>query len=194
MHKGPVWLLISGLLLPGMLAACPEDSLALRYLDAIETMQWQRMRSLLANDARYTDPTMIYFDRDAIDIRGAEEIVAFWRSSSEDSGTSQIGYETTACFETAGYHMVNLDIKIVAAGSFWNVNKPEIILPGKVLSVIRVVDGYVVEHHDYVEYSNAGRVVAELQEKYGKADPDTSAAISNGEKSQNEVHGMTERK
>lgn len=167
------WLLVFGLLTPVTVSACSEDALALRYLNAIETMQWQRMRALLASDARYTDPTMIYFDRDAIDIRGAEGIVAFWRSSSEDSGTSKISYERTGCFETAGYHMVNLDIKITVAGSFWNVNKPEIVLPGKVLSVIRVMEGRVVEHHDYVEYSNADRVVAELQEKHGKADSDT---------------------
>ena len=165
------WLLICGLLLPGSLSACPQDSVALRYLDAIERMQWQRMRSLLADDARYTDPTMIYFERDAIDIRGAEGIVAFWRSSSEESGTSQISYETTDCFETAGYNVVNLDIAITVAGNFWDVDKPEIVLPGKVLSVIRVVDGRVAEHHDYVEYSNAERVVAELQQKYGRADP-----------------------
>lgn len=174
MRKASLWLLTCWLIHPGILFACPEGAVALRYLDAIETMQWQRMRSLLAKDAHYTDPTMIYFDREAIDIRGAESIVEFWRSSSEDSGTNQISYETTACFETAGYHMVNLNIEIVVSGKFWNVNKPEIALPGKVLSVIRVVEGRVVEHHDYVEYANADRVVAELQKKYGAADLDTS--------------------
>lgn len=166
-------LLTFGLLLPGKLVACPEDALALRYLNTIENMQWQRMRSLLAVDARYTDRTMIYFDREAIDIRGADRIVAFWQSSSEDSGTSKIEYDTTGCFETAGYHVVNLTINIRVAGKFWNVNKPEISLPGKVLSVIRVAGGHVVEHHDYVEYASADRVVAELQKKYGKVEPNT---------------------
>lgn len=168
-------LVIFGFLLPRTLAACPEDSVALRYLDAIENMQWQRMRSLLAADARYTDPTMTYFDRDAIDIKGAEDIVAFWQSSSEDSGTSQINYERTGCFETAGYYVVNLDIEVIVAGSYWNVNRAEILLPGKVVSVIRVADEHVVEHHDYVEYANADRVVAELQRKYGKADSNNGA-------------------
>ena len=167
--SAPLWFLICGLMLPGKLLACPEDSVALRYLDAIESMEWQRMRSLLADDARYTDPTMIYFDREAIDIRGADGIVEFWRSSSEDSGTSQIGYETTGCFETAGYYVVSLEIRITVSGEFWNIGKPEIVLPGKVLSIIRAVDGRVIEHNDYVEYSNVDRVVAELQKKYGKA-------------------------
>lgn len=176
MRNRAIWLLICGLLTPSGLLACPEGALALRYLDAIENRQWQRMRSLLAVDARYTDPTMIYFDRDAIEISGAEDIVAFWRSSSEDSGTSQIRYQTTACFETAGYHVVNLDIEITVSGRFWNVNKPEIVLPGEVVSVVRVVDDRVVEHRDYVEYANVDRVVAELQEAYGKALPDAGAA------------------
>ncbi len=150
--------------------------MALRYLSAIENMQWQRMSSFLASDAHYTDPTMIYFDRDAIDIRGADNIVAFWRSSSEDSGTSQITYKTTACFETAGYHIVNLNIAISVAGSFWDVNKPEITIPGEVVSIIRVTNGQVIEHHDYVEYSNADRVVALLQKQYGKANIESDGA------------------
>jgi len=176
MHKVSFWLLTCWLLLPGKLAACTEDATAIRYLEAIETMQWQRMRSLLAVDALYTDPTMVHFDRDAISIQGAENIVAFWRSSSEDSGTNQINYEITACFETAGYYIVNLDINTLVSGRLWNVNKREIVLSGRVMSVIHVADGRVIEHHDYVEYSNADRLVAELQRKYGRTGPDTDEA------------------
>lgn len=126
------------------------------------------MQSLLADDAWYTDPTMIYYDRPAMDIRGAEKVVAFWRSASEDSGTSNIAYTVTQCFETADYHMVNLDIRITVAGSFWNVDKDEIVMPGKVISILRVKDGKVLEHHDYVDYAGADAHVEQLQQRYGK--------------------------
>ncbi|WOJ97984.1 nuclear transport factor 2 family protein [Congregibacter brevis] len=147
--------------------ACPEGSVAQQYLSAIETMNWSKMESMLADDAVYTDPTMIYFDSDPIHRVGPPSIAGFWRSGSEESGTSKISYTTTQCFETAGYFVVNLDINVRVAGAYWNVDKDWISLPGKVLSIIRVTDGKVKEHHDYVEYSAAETTVSELQRKYG---------------------------
>ncbi|MBL6690381.1 MAG: nuclear transport factor 2 family protein [Pseudomonadales bacterium] len=153
--------------------ACEDDSVAIRYLSAIDGMNWAQMSSLLAENAHYTDPTMIYFDRPAIDLIGRDDIVEFWRSSSEDSGTSDIGYTVTACFETAGYHMVNLDIAITVSGKFWNVNKDEIVMPGKVISLIRVQDDAVIEHHDFVGYAGTESFIAELQQRYGTASKDS---------------------
>ncbi|MFK8043091.1 nuclear transport factor 2 family protein [Congregibacter sp.] len=147
--------------------ACPEGSAAQQYLRAIETMNWSQMESMLAEDAVYTDPTMTYFDSDPIHREGPRNIVGFWRSSSEESGTSNISYTTTQCFETAGYFVVNLDIDVRVAGAYWNVDKDWISLPGKVVSIIRVTDGKVSEHHDYVEYSSAENTVKDLQKKYG---------------------------
>jgi hypothetical protein len=40
-------------------------------------------------------------------------------------------------------------------------------MPGKVVSVIRVNSGKVVEHHDFVGYAGAESVISELQEKHG---------------------------
>lgn len=156
------------LLTGGAAASCGD--IAMRYLKAIDDMDWQVMRSLLAEDAWYTDPTMTHYDRPAIDLRGADAVVKFWRSASEDSGTSNIEYNVSGCFETAGYAMVNLDIRITVAGEFWNVAKDKIVIPGKVVSIVRVVDGKVAEHHDYVDYAGADRIVEELQSKHGTAD------------------------
>lgn len=147
--------------------ACPDDSVAARYLRAIETMNWSQMEALLADDASYSDPTMTYFDREPIQLVGSANIVDFWRSASEESGTSKISYTTTGCFETAGYFLVNLDIDVRVAGAYWNVNKDWISLPGKVVSIVRVTDGRVSEHHDYVEYSAADSAVKQLQEQHG---------------------------
>jgi hypothetical protein len=114
---------------------------------------------------------MTYYDRPAIDLRGREAIVEFWRASSEDSGTSDIAYTVTQCFETAGYHMVNLDISITVSGAYWKVDRDEIVLPGRVLSILRVSDGRVTEHQDYVGYAGAESVVRELQDLYGTVAP-----------------------
>lgn len=149
--------------------ACDDSSVVIRYLNAIDDMNWQEMAGLLADSAHYTDPTMTYYDRPGIDLRGRDTIVEFWRSSSEDSATSDISYTVTQCFETAGYHMVNLDIAITVSGEFWNVDKDKILMPGKVVSVIRVNSGEVTEHHDFVGYSGAESVITELQQQHGTA-------------------------
>jgi ketosteroid isomerase-like protein len=155
--------------LSGASLACDSSSVAIRYLNAIDDMDWQEMSALLSESAHYTDPTMTYYERPAIDLTGRERIVEFWRSSSEDSGTSDISYTVTQCFETAGYHMVNLDIAITVSGEFWNVDKDVILIPGKVVSVIRIDDGKVSEHHDFVGYAGAESVIGELQRVHGKA-------------------------
>lgn len=158
---------ILSIFLHGGVQACDESGAALRYLAAIDAMDWAAMSELLADDARYTDPTMVYYDRPAIDLSGREAIVNFWRTSSEDSGTSDITYTVTACFETAGYHMVNLDIAIRVAGKFWNIDREEILIPGKVVSIIRVEQGAVTEHHDYVSYAGAEPVIEGLRQQHG---------------------------
>ena len=152
--------------------ACDDSSVAMRYLAAIDAMDWETMAALLAEDAHYSDPTMIHFDRPAIDLQGRDAITEFWRSSSEGSGTSDIAYEVTQCFETAGYHMVSLDIAITVSGAYWNVNREQIVLPGKVISVIRVNAGLVTEHHDYVGYGGADEAVRRLQAEYGRREPE----------------------
>jgi len=126
---------------------------------------------MLADDARYSDPTMIYFDRPAIDLSGADAIVAFWRSASEESGTSSIQYNVKKCFETAGYYVVHLEIAVGLAGAFWNVAKDSITVEGGVTSVIRIRDGKIVEHDDYVDYAGALRFIDQLRNQYGAADP-----------------------
>ncbi|MEM1087853.1 MAG: nuclear transport factor 2 family protein [Pseudomonadota bacterium] len=165
---------LSAALLYAEATACEPDSTAIQYLAAIDAMDCDAMRSHLAEDATYTDPTMTHFGTDAIDLTGANNVVEFWRSSSEDSGTSEIKYTITSCLETAGYHAVNLDILISVSSAYWCVNKDVIDIPGRVVSIIRVQDGRVIEHDDYVEYAAADKVVAKLREKYGEAKGETS--------------------
>jgi hypothetical protein len=110
---------------------------------------------------------MTFCERPAIDLTGRDDTVEFWRSSSEDSGTSDIRYTVTGCFETTGYYMVNLDILVTVSGEFWNVNKDEIRVPGEVVSVIRVERGEVTQHHDFVGYAGAEAVIRDLREQYG---------------------------
>ncbi|MEM6773752.1 MAG: nuclear transport factor 2 family protein [Pseudomonadota bacterium] len=160
-----VLLLVHG---PALRAECDENP-AIAYLNVIEAMDWPTMQQLLAPDARYVDPTMIYFDRPAIDIRGAKEIVSFWRRESDGSATQKLKFNYRACTETAGYFMVLYDVIGTTAGATWNVNKAEVTITGAVTSIIRVDGGAIIEHRDYVDYESAIASVDELRDQYGPA-------------------------
>lgn len=162
----------AALLSSGPLVACEPESIVTRYLTAIDDMKWEQMRSYLADDAIYIDPTMTHFEQPAIDLEGADNIVEFWRSSSENSGTSNIDYTTTSCFQTAGYYVVNLDVSASVSGAYWNVDKDVIDLSGRVVSILRLRGDLVIEHHDYVEYAALDAEVERLREEYGEASPD----------------------
>ena len=140
-----------------------KDNAAVQYLRLIENMDWQGMHERLARDARYLDPTMIHYDRPAIDLSGPDDIVAFWISASAESGTSSITYDYTHCFETAGYHIIRYDIAVEASGRFWGLKQDRATIPGQVTSVIRIVDEKVIEHRDYVDYAGADRYIEALR-------------------------------
>jgi hypothetical protein len=160
---------LSSFVLPLGAQACEEGSVALRYLGAIQAMDWSAMEALLDPAARYQDPTMAYFDRPPIDLAGSEAIVDFWRSSSEESGSSAIRYTVTDCFETAGYTTISYDILVDVAGSYWNVNQQSISIPGRVVSVLRTTEDSVVLHIDYVDYAGAEAWIDELRDVVGPA-------------------------
>ncbi len=140
-----------------------HQNVAVQYLKLIEAMDWQAMHERLADDARYFDPTMVHYDRPAIDLSGPDDIVDFWKSSSSESGTSSISYAYTHCFETAGYHVIRYDIAVEASGRFWGLKQDRVTIPGQVTSVIRIVNDKVAEHHDYVDYAGADRFIEALK-------------------------------
>ena len=159
---------------PALRAEC-DGSPAIAYLDVIEAMDWPGMRKLLAPNARYIDPTMIYFDRPAIDLSGPEAIVAFWSGESDGSATRKLEYSYRSCAQTASYHMIHYDVVGTVAGATWNVNRAEIDVAGSVTSIIRIVDGAIVEHRDYVDYESAVAGVDRLREQFGPSEQEAMA-------------------
>ena len=149
----------------GAISSNCRDNPALGYLKLIEAMDWQGMHQRLAGNARYLDPTMAYYDRAAIDLSGPDAIVDFWRSSSEESGTSSIRYTYTHCFETAGFHVIRYEIAVEVAGEFWGLKQDRVVIPGQVTSVIHIANGRVTEHRDYVDYAGADRFIDALKAK-----------------------------
>ena len=152
--------------------ACEPDDISTRYLAAIQNQDWKTMATMLSRQARYYDPTMTHFDRPAIDLTGPDAITAFWRRSSEESGTDDIRYDVTHCFVAGELRVVHLDLEVDLAGKFWNVNRPSITVTGSLVSVFTVKHNLITEHIDYVDYAGGERLTDRLRQRYGPAKPD----------------------
>ncbi|NQU47100.1 MAG: hypothetical protein HQ519_00495 [Planctomycetes bacterium] len=121
------------------------------------------MNSLLSASAIYEDPTMVYFDTDAVLLQNREAIVDFWRQSSIDSGAQNISYQIESCFESGGVSVLNMQLSLDVSGSYWGIAKDRIHLTGKQTTCITVVDDLIVHVVDYVEYARVFDVVNELR-------------------------------
>lgn len=150
-------------------AAAPDDApeaVADRYIAAISASDWEAMADLLAEDARYEDRTMAYFDRGAVDLRGPDAITGFWRDSAESAGSGEIRYERRGAFVAGPVVVLDMRVFVDNDGAAWEM--PGMTFTGEmdVISLIEVRDGRVVWHMDAVDYASAMRQVGALQRAY----------------------------
>ena len=152
MKTHSIFLLVLLALAAPILASDP-DTIADEYLAAVQAQKWKAMAEFLTDVSVYQDFTMEYFDRDAIDLVGAEAIVEFWRTSSEGAGTQDIRYDVQKRF-TAGPNVV-LDIEVTVRnrGEDWDLEVDEFEVSGTLITFLRIQDGKVVHHIDFVDYA-----------------------------------------
>jgi hypothetical protein len=156
-------LLLASLALHQIAGATSDDSppespiaeTASGYLEAIQAQDWEGMHALLTQDSLYQDFTMEYFDREPVELEGADAIVDFWRTSSEDSGTSSIQYEVRKSFVAGPVFVADVWATITVSGEYWDVDEEEVELSATLIVFLRVVDGKVLHHVDHVDYAAA---------------------------------------
>jgi len=167
--RNPILLLLLFLATGAQAAGCDDKSTVVKYLKTIEDMNWRKMKHMLADDAVYRDPTMVYFKRPEIGLNGKDDITGFWEDASKESGASRIGYNLKHCFETAGFHVVLYDTLVEVRGHLWNINQENVTMPGQVMSVIRIEQGLIKEHIDYVDYAATIAFLDQLRKEAGVA-------------------------
>ena len=144
-----------------------------RYMAAISASDWDAMRALLAEHAHYEDRTMAYFDRGPVDLRGADAVVEFWRSSSEAAGSGVVRYERRGGFVAGPVVALELRVFVDNDGAAWGMPGVQFTGEMDVISLIEVRDGRVAWHMDAADYAAALDQVETLQEafKAGAAQP-----------------------
>ena len=151
---------------PGPAQAPPHDpdrirSLAEGYLATIQAQEWRKMQAFLDPDARYLDYSMEHFGRERMDLRGAGAIVDFWRTSSEDAGSSEIELRFSERF-LAGPNLILIgESRGTNAGAAWRLPMETFESRFPQVTHLRVVDGKIVRHVDHVDYGTAERQIAE---------------------------------
>ncbi|MEP4485469.1 MAG: nuclear transport factor 2 family protein [Halioglobus sp.] len=148
-------------------ADCATDSVPHRWIKVIEEQNWDALQALFAEDSRYHDPTMAFFDTAEIDLRGPLAIRQFWQESSEGSGTSAIDYTITNCFQAGAMAVLTLKVAVTVAGDTWGIKKESVVLRGAQTSVLRLENGLIVDATDLVDYGDVMGQVEALKQTYG---------------------------
>ena len=155
-------------LLAAPLQADSVDATAEAYFAAIQAQDWQKMATFLDADSHYQDFTMEHFDRPRIDLRGGEAIVEFWRTASEDSGTSDIRLDFDERF-VAGPNLFLLGhSEVKTEGAAWGLPVESLDTRFPQITHLRIEEGRVTYHADHVDYGTAERQIAEQVEAWRK--------------------------
>ena len=159
-HRAPVAILFGLLFVPRPTPAETLGEVAERYLAAIEAQDWQQMEALLDPDARYQDFSMEHFGGPAIDLRGPEAIVGFWRNSSADAGTLSIDFDFPDRFAAGPNLILRGYSEVEARGEAWQLPLEVITARFPQITHLRISEGRITYHADHVDYGAAEQQIA----------------------------------
>lgn len=130
------------------------------YLAAIQNLAFKDMAPLLHPKARYRDPTMVFFNTEAIDLAGPSAIIDFWQTSARDTQLSQNDYQIVSCLTTPPYTVLHMNMTLEVSGKAWQSDKERIQVKGTLSSIYKLENGLITEHTDYVDYQSLMEEVA----------------------------------
>ncbi len=131
-----------------------EERTAIAYLDAITRRDWEDMAAFLGEGSVYRDVTMAHFDSPAIDLRGVEPIVEFWRKSYEDTD-ARVENRILTRFTAGSWVILVLRPDISIDGAYWDVPGERIEGRFDQITILRIEGGKVRHHTDHVDYAEA---------------------------------------
>jgi hypothetical protein len=151
-------------------ACCPRFALAQEspspfeiaesYLNALYAFDFDALQTLLASDATFNDPTgeslagteISYLGRDAI-ISGFEASSAILRDAS---------FEVHGGFDSGEYVVLNLTYRFEVNGEAFGTPGAWIPIAMPAVTILRTINGIVLEHLDHADYDEFMRQVEEF--------------------------------
>ena len=135
------------------------EALALRYLESLYGFDLDALEQLTAHDVVFHDPTSAVFPGGPWRYEGRGAVLDFFRRSTE--GVEEHSFDVERSF-TSG-ELTVLELTYHTRGDGAPLGHPGVSLKLDVpaVTVIRVRDGLVVEHQDFVDYDTLRRQVAQ---------------------------------
>lgn len=132
-------------------------AIALRYLDAVWSLDYEAMAQLLAEDALYEDYTAEYFGIAPYRFEGRDAVVGFYRTVNADSATYDVTPDVRETFVAGPNVVLLVDITATVGGSAWGVPGRDLIGSGLTVTWLRIQDGKVQRHMDFADFDDAIR-------------------------------------
>ena len=129
------------------------DDIAGRYIASYEEEDWETMRSLLAENATFADPTAHVFGPQAGQLQeGRDAIVSNFERAIGPIENLRFHAETE--FSAKNHHVIVGEVTYEMAGSAVNIDRDTVSFSHAFIGVVEVVDGKVTWHRDYADYTN----------------------------------------
>lgn len=128
----------------------PSVDVALSYLETLYSFDFERLGVLLAPDATFTDVTAAVLGGVPLHAAGRDSILASFEAGASDSRNA--GFEIGSQFATGDHVILTLTYKTEIRGEAVGVPGAWVPVQVPAVTVLRVVDGLISEHIDYVDY------------------------------------------
>ena len=140
--------------------SCPEVALsqespspfeiAESYLDALCALDFVTVRTPLASDATFRDPTGDALAGTEISYRGRDAIISGFEASAPTLRNA--GFEVRSGFDSGEYVVLNLIYRFEVNGEAFAGPEARIPVAMPAVTILRIVNGRVQEHLDHGDY------------------------------------------
>jgi ketosteroid isomerase-like protein len=130
------------------------------YLDALYSFDFGTLRTLLAPDATFRDPTGDALAGTEISYHGRDAVLSQFEASASTLRNAR--FEMCGGFDSGEYVVLNLIYRFDVYGEAFGFSESWIPVAMPAVTILRIVDGRVQEHLDHADYDELVRQLEEL--------------------------------
>jgi ketosteroid isomerase-like protein len=127
------------------------------YLDALYSFDFGTLRTLLASDATFRDPTGDALAGTEISYHGRDAVLSQFEASASTLRNAR--FEVRSGFDSGEYVVLNLIYRFEVEGEAFGASDAWIPVAVPAVTILRIVDGRIQEHLDHADYDELVRQV-----------------------------------
>jgi ketosteroid isomerase-like protein len=128
-----------------------NSEVGVRYLNALYAFNYSELGNLLDTNAIFEDPTAVVMSPDMTwRFEGRDAILDFVRQTSASIVSAE--YRVLSEFSTGEFVVFNMEYSTVFDGEMLGTPGQELSVELPAVTILRIQDGLVIRHTDYVDY------------------------------------------